>query len=40
MGQYNKIKQEVDRNIISTIESGRLINGPIVNEFSENLKKF
>lgn len=40
MGQYKKIKEEVDRNIISTIESGRLINGPIVNEFSENLKKY
>ena len=40
MGQYKKIKEEVDRNIISTIESGRLINGPIVKEFSENLKKY
>ncbi len=40
MGQYSKIKDEVDRNIISSIESGRLINGPIVKEFSENLKKY
>ena len=40
MGQYKKIKAEVDRNIINSIESGRLINGPIVSEFSENLKKY
>ena len=40
MGQYKKIKAEVDRNIINSIESGRLINGPIVNEFCENLKKY
>ena len=40
MGQYNKIKKEVDANIISTIESGRFVNGPIVSVFCENLKKF
>ena len=40
MGQYKKIKEEVDRNIINSIESGRLINGPIVKEFCENLKKY
>ncbi len=37
MGQYSKIKTEIDRNIISSIESGRFVNGPIVKEFTENL---
>ena len=40
MGQYNKIKDQVDKNIINTIRSGKLINGPIVKEFSENLAEF
>ena len=40
MGQYKKIKKEVDKNILRTIESGKLINGPIVREFSGNLAKF
>lgn len=40
MGQYEKIKVEIDKNIIKTIRSGKLINGPIVREFSENLAKF
>ena len=40
MGQYNKIKNQVDKKIINTIRSGKLINGPIVKEFSENLSKF
>ena len=40
MGQYNRIKAEIDKNIINTIRSGKLINGPIVKEFSENLAKF
>ncbi len=40
MGQYAKIKSEVDRNIISSIESGRFVNGPIVKEFSENLSTY
>ena len=38
LGQYSKIKSEIDANIISSIESGRFINGPIVKEFSKNLK--
>ena len=37
MGQYSKIKNEIDQNIISSIESGRFVNGPIVKQFSENL---
>jgi len=40
MGQYSKIKNEIDRNIISSIESGRFVNGPIVKEFSENLSDY
>jgi len=40
MGQYLQIKEEIDRNIISSIESGRFINGPIVKEFSENLSDY
>ena len=40
MGQYFKIKSKIDRNIISSIESGRFINGPIVKEFSENLSRY
>ena len=40
MSQYSKIKNEIDRNIISSIESGRFINGPIVKEFSENLSNY
>ena len=40
MGQYSKIKNEIDRNIISSIESGRFVNGPIVKEFSENLSNY
>ena len=40
MSQYNKIKTRVDKSIISTIESGKFINGPIVSEFSGNLKEF
>ena len=40
IGQYSKIKDEVDRNIISSIESGRFVNGPIVKQFSENLSAY
>ena len=40
MGQYSKIKDQIDKNIIKTIQSGKLINGPIVKEFSDNLAKF
>tara|TARA_B100002051_G_scaffold276388_1_gene324283 strand:+ start:387 stop:1505 length:1119 start_codon:yes stop_codon:yes gene_type:complete len=40
MGQYDKIKDEIDKNIIKSIRSGKLINGPIVTEFSNNLSKF
>ena len=40
MGQYSKIKNEIDVNIISSIESGRFVNGPIVKEFSKNLSNY
>ena len=40
MGQYSKIKSEIDRNIIDSIESGRFVNGPIVKEFSDNLSNY
>ncbi len=40
MGQYKKIKKEVDLKILESIESGKLINGPIVKQFSENLKEY
>ena len=40
MGQYSRIKNEIDLNIISSIESGRFVNGPIVKEFSENLSDY
>ena len=40
MGQYSKIKNDIDRNIISSIESGKFVNGPIVKEFSKNLENY
>jgi len=40
IGQYNKIKDQIDKNIIKSIRSGKLINGPIVKDFSENLARF
>ena len=39
-GQYLKIKDQIDSRLINCIEEGRLINGPIVKEFSNNLSKF
>ena len=40
MGQYYKIKQEIDHNIIALLESGKFVNGPIVNEFVSNLSTY
>ena len=40
MGQYYKIQHQINKNIISSIKSGRFVNGPIVNEFSENLSNY
>ena len=40
MGQYKKIKDQIDKNLIECIESGRLVNGPIVSDFTNNLSKY
>ena len=40
MRQYSKIKSEIDANIISSIESGRFVNGPVVKDFSDNLSNY
>ena len=40
IGQYSKIKHDIDKNIISTIESGRFVNGPIVKDFANKLSAF
>jgi len=40
MGQYAKIKNEIDKNIISSIETGKFINGPAVNQFSKELSNY
>ena len=40
MNQYHKIKNEIDSGIISVVESGKYVNGPIVKQFSENLSAY
>ncbi len=40
IGQYKKIKNQIDNNLIECIESGRLVNGPIVSDFTNNLSKY
>ena len=40
MGQYRKIKDQIDKNLINCIESGRFVNGPIVSDFCNNLSKY
>lgn len=39
-GQYEKIKQSVDKAVLDTIKSARYINGPQVKTFAKNLEKF
>lgn len=39
-GQYEKIKQSIDKAVIDTIQSTRYINGPQVKTFAKNLEKF
>ena len=39
-GQYEKIKGEIDLAISQVISSSAFINGPVVGEFSEALKKY
>ena len=40
VGQYEKIKDEINQNIINSLQEGKFINGPIVKEFSQNLSNF
>ena len=40
VGQYDKIKDEINQNIINSLQEGKFINGPIVKEFSQNLANF
>ena len=40
VGQYEKIKDQINQNIINSLQEGKFINGPIVKEFSQNLSKF
>ena len=39
-GQYKKIKDKIDYEIINCIESTNFINSPIVKEFSKNLEEY
>ncbi|MDC0916614.1 DegT/DnrJ/EryC1/StrS family aminotransferase [Flavobacteriaceae bacterium] len=38
--QYQKIKSEIDRSVINTIESSLFIGGPIVEEFKNSLQNY
>jgi UDP-2-acetamido-2-deoxy-ribo-hexuluronate aminotransferase len=40
IGQYKKIKNELDDAIIQTVESSAYINGPQVAQFAKNLEKY
>ena len=40
IGQYKKIKDQIDQSIIKSLETGKFINGSIVKEFSNNLSKY
>ena len=40
VGQYEKIKDQINQNIINSLQKGKFINGPIVKEFSHNLSNF
>ncbi len=39
-GQYEKIKEEVDKSIQETLDNTAFINGPKVKAFAENLSKY
>jgi UDP-2-acetamido-2-deoxy-ribo-hexuluronate aminotransferase len=39
-GQYNQIKLEVDKALLSVIEDGTFINGPDVEEFAKELAEY
>ena len=38
--QYLKIKKEIDKEVLDTINSTKYINGPKVHEFASNLAKY
>ena len=40
VGQYEKIKDQINQSIIKSLEEGKFINGPIVQEFSNNLSEY
>ena len=40
LGQYKKIKNEIDKAVIEVIESSAYINGPKVKQFQQNLEKY
>ncbi|HAY71668.1 MAG TPA: transcriptional regulator, partial [Saprospirales bacterium] len=40
IGQYNKIKDEIDGAVLETIASSAYINGPQVSSFSKNLANY
>lgn len=40
IGQYNKIKNEIDEAVLKVIESSAYINGPKVREFQKNLEEY
>jgi len=40
IGQYNKIKDEIDHAVLDTIASSAYINGPQVSSFSKNLANY
>ncbi len=40
IGQYNKIKDEIDQAVIDVIRSSKYINGPEVKLFGEELEKY
>lgn len=40
VGQYNKIRNEIDEAVLSVMQAGQFINGPEVGIFEESLKKY
>ena len=40
VGQYEKIKDQINQSIINSLQQGKFINGPIVQEFSNNLSEY
>jgi len=40
VGQYEKIKDQINQSITNSLQQGKFINGPIVQEFSNNLSEY